>query len=329
MSATPLHVRVARRWTRARRTTAAALLAAAASIVALALAVPVGVHAAAIVAAASVGLAWPQRDRKPEALRWIGARAGLAYETAVEAGERSDRFGLFDAVRTQGRLAVRDVAPPPASPWWLPAALLAATLWAWGAFVGVPWVAPWLPGGSTPGSPSGSPLAPPAAPEPGEAQAPEQAPGADPSAPRGDEASAGAPGGEGAASEGGGEAPGSASERDALDRFVEGLRQREVDPAAAAAAAAADEGADGEPESGEAVTPGRERRSAKTAPSPARTPPTPVARGGSGRRAEECDGEGAGDDAPGDAEGDAGEGEEPGRGRAGRRSPPGRRGWSR
>ena len=293
MSSMPLHERVARRWTRARRTTAAAVLAAVASIAALALAVPVGVHAVAIVSASLVGIAWPQRDRRQEALRWIGTRAGLAYETAVEAGERSDRFGLFDAVRTQGRLAVRDVGLPPASPWWLPAALLAATLWAWGAFVGVPWVAPWLPGGSAPGAPSGSPFAPPASAEPGEAPPPERAQAEDPSAPRDDEASAGAPGGEGGASDGGGEAPGSSSERDALERFVEGLRQREVDPAAAAAAAA-DEGADGEPESGEESRRGEAGEGEDGADAGANAPDP----GGDADPAgdEASDGEGAGDD---------------------------------
>ncbi len=302
MSQPLLHERVARRWSRARRTTAAAVLAAVASVAALALAVPTGVHALAVVVAAVVGLAWPQRDRKPEALRWIGARVGLAYETAVEAEERSDPFGLFDAVRTQGRLAIRDVGVPQPSPWWLPAALLAATLWAWGAFVGVPWTAPWGPAGSAPGAPSPSPVAPPAVAEPADAPPTEEAPATDPSAARSDEASTGSAGGEGGASDGSG-ADGSASERDALERFVEGLREREDEPAAAAAAADAADGAD-EPQR----TEGAERGDGDEAD--ARDPDP----GGDGEPTdgEASDGDGEGEERAGEEGEETGEGEDPG-----------------
>jgi hypothetical protein len=306
MSPPPLHDRVARRWSRARRATTAGVLAAVASLAALAFTAPAEVHAGAIAAAAVLGLVWPQRDLRQEAFRWIGARAGLAYETAVEAGERSDRFGLFDAVRTQGRLAIRDVALPQPSPWWLPAALLAATLWAWGAFVGVPWTVPWTSAGPSPEAPGGSPFAPPAEAEPVEAPLAEEAPAADPPAPRSDDASAGAPGGEGGASDGGG-ADGASSERDALERFVEGLREREADPATAAVA---EEGADETDEAGEAPqrAPGGERDDGAEAGANA---PDPGGEGEpAGDEASEGDGEGEGQ---GDETGDErADGDEPG-----------------
>lgn len=309
MSRPLLHERVARRWSRARRTTVAAVLAAIASLAALALAAPMGVHALAVAVAAGVGLAWPQRDQAPAALRWIGARAGLAYETAIEAGERSDRFGLFDAVRMQGRLAIRDVAVPGPSPWWLPAALLAATLWAWGAFVGVPWSAPWAPAGSVPGAPSPAPVAPPAVAEPAEAPPTEEAPASDPSVPRSDEASTGEPGGEGGATDGSG-ADGSASERDALERFVEGLREREVEPPGAAAADVAEDDAEDDAEGADEPrrAEGDERGDGAEANADARD------QGGDGEAGgdEASDGDGEGEETAGEPGDETGDGEDPG-----------------
>jgi hypothetical protein len=298
-------VRVARRWRGAARATRAALLAASLSVLGWSLGWAPAPHAAAIGAGALLGAVWPVRDRERAALRWVGDRVGLAYETALETADGDDPFGLRAAVAVQGRLVVRDLAPPAPSPWWVPAALLAASLWAWGALLGAPWTLPWASPGSPMPGPAGAPpgeavlpfepdVEPPGEADAGEARVPESG-GAD-----GEGAPGGAPGEAG---------PGGApSERDALERFVEGLREREPTPedeasrAAAAAAAAEEAEGEGEGEPDDAATTPR-------APDP----------GGEGERSDEAsDGEasdetGAGDEGAGEQEAEAGgDGDQPG-----------------
>jgi hypothetical protein len=235
----PIHIRTARRRERDRRATRAAVLAAGVSVAAWLLGVAALPHALLVLTAAVVGAAWPVRSGEEAALRWVGERVGLAYETALESGDRDDPYGLRDAVRVQGRLVVRDLAPPSEPAWWLPAALFAATLWAWGALVGAPWSgAPFAtdPGGAVPPA-----APPPAGAPPLESPVPADLPDEPP-----DSAAADAPPreggdeGEGGAGDGGEGGEGVASERDALERFVENLREREPEP----------EDAAGEPEAG-------------------------------------------------------------------------------
>jgi hypothetical protein len=307
VTARPLHVRIARRWRGATRATRAALLGASLSVVGWTLGWGPAPHAVAIGAASLLGALWPVRDREPAALRWVGDRVGLAYETALETAGGDDPYGLRAAVAVQGRLVVRDLAPPTPAAWWVPAALLAASLWAWGALLGAPWSLPWAaPGGASPSGPAGAP--------PGEAVLPFE-PEVEPPA-EGDAVEARVPaagGADGAGAPGGapGEAgPGGApSERDALERFVEGLREREPTPedeadrsAAAAAAAEEAEEAEGEGDPEDATTTPR-------APDP----------GGEGERTDEAgDGEqgdetGAGDEGEGEQDAEAGgEGDQPG-----------------
>ncbi len=294
MTVAPIHVRTARRRRRYRRATLAALLAAAVSAGAWLLGVPPLPHALLVLGAAVLGGAWPVRSGEAAALRWVGERVGLAYETALESGDREDRYGLLDAVRVQGRLVVRDLAPPSEPAWWLPAALFAATLWAWGALVGAPWSgAPFAAdpgGGAVP--PAGPPpvTAPPLA-NPTPADLPDEAP---------DVVSADAPPqeggaeGEGGAADGGDGGEGVASERDALERFVENLREREPEP----------EDDAGEPETGAGqAAPGEEgdEPADANAPDPGGDGEASDRRPGEGdQEGEAAAGEGPQDGAPGD-----------------------------
>lgn len=308
MTARPLHERVARAWTRSHRAGVAGAVAAAVSAIAWALGLPAPLHALAVALSAAVAAVWPRRDRRASALRWLGGRVGLAYETALEAEDREDPHGLLAAVRTQGRLVVRDVAVPSTPAWWVPAALLAFTLWAWGAWVGAPWSPPWGAAGDPGGPPPTTSVPPPTL----DAEAP-----ADPAPETVAPPETGARAGDGAdgARAGGGDADGggaagAASERDALERFVQNLREREAEAAALGGAADVDEATEAEDEpSGDAATttgrePGTELPTGPRAPDP----------GGDGERAE-------GDEAPADADaegsGAGGEGDQAGEGTPG------------
>ncbi len=229
-----LHERLARRddrRTRAFRGAAAAALVAAVGWFAdLALAWHVGTVMLAALAAAS----WPVRQSVLEAFRTIADQAGLAYQTHVEYRGRDDPFGLLQAAETQARLSVRGVVPPQRSAWWLPLASLAVALVLLTAFTGGP--ASWLRGAgpSDAGVSGAPPPTPPAAlapeapreqpddPDASEAIEPPSAAG-QPDAPPGADDRGDGGGGDDAAD--GGDGAGGL-EREALDRFLDSLRER-------------------------------------------------------------------------------------------------------
>ena len=229
----PVHLAVLRRWRLEGAGWRAGLGAVAASAAGWWWGAPVAWHLLAIAVAAAAAAAWPVRADERRALRWVGERVGLAYETAWELGERDGVAAARDArtaalraaVAVQGRLAVRDLRPPPAAAWWLPLATLALGLWGWAAWSGA--VDQGVLLGATPAGPpqlAGGPLgaeepeAPAATEDEGDADlvdGPADAGGDRDAGAGGAPGSAGAPGGEGAA-----------SERDALERFLERLRER-------------------------------------------------------------------------------------------------------
>ena len=246
----PVHLDVLRRWRLEGMGLRAGAGALFASLVAFALGAPSAWHLGAIAIAAVVAAAWPLRSDERSALRWVGERVGLAYETAWELSRAQPSAdarasALHAAVEVQGRLSVRDLRPPAAAAWWLPLATVAFGLWLWAAWVGGGGAA--MPTGPAPGppptttSPVGAPedafvedasIDDPAAPD-----APEDATPARDDDGTGEAASAGS----GSPTEGG--AP---AERDVLDRFLDRLRERppedeEVARARRAAAAGAED----------------------------------------------------------------------------------------
>lgn len=228
-----LHERLARRddrRTRAFRSAAAAALVAAIGWFAD---LSVAWHVASVAVAALAGALWPVRRSVLEAFRTIAEQAGLAYQTHLEHRGGADPYGLLQAAETQARLSVRGVVPPARSAWWLPLASLAVALVVLTAFTGGP--ASWLRGatGVPDGGVSGTP---PSAPPPVTDLAREQAddptasdatepPAAPEQADAPSEADDRGPGG--GADEAAEAADGAGGlEREALDRFLESLRER-------------------------------------------------------------------------------------------------------
>ncbi len=255
MNPSPLHLRVARNQLWARRATFAGLGALAGSGLALLLGLSAPLHLAALALGGLVGLAWPQPSAERRALRWVGERAGLAYETAWETAERDDPQGLLDAVRTQGRLTIRALRMPNHTPWWAPAMVLSLAMWLMASLGALPQGGSLFGGGSFqeslgPQPPTGSPAA---------ATDDGAEPPADELPPPPVEAGGGAPTGTPGAGQGGagtesiGGQGGEATDRDALERFVEGLRNRpqEEEEGAAQAAVPVAPGDEGEGEEGD------------------------------------------------------------------------------
>lgn len=314
----PIHLTVERRWRLVRLASRAGVAGAAASVAAWAVGAAPLLHLGAILLGALAAAAWPVRSDERRALRWVGDRVGLAYETAWElatddrsrvgAGDPTAVVGTVTALRTavavQGRLVVRDLRPPPVSSWWVPLATVAFGLWAWAAWGigGAPVPAP------GPGTPPPSSVGAPVSSDP-ETVAPEAAdaadlPEVDSDTPAGDPgASAGAAGGGGGA--GGGASDGAPSERDALERFLDNLRERPPE---------AEEEEEEQPRAADAVTGEPTERGDEEAPPAAPVAAPREAGGDPGERADGVD-EGAegevGDesDADGDAADVGGEGE--------------------
>lgn len=235
MKPSPLHLQVAQRQLWARRATFAGLGALVGSAVALLLGLGGPLHLLLLAAGGLLGLAWPQPSAERRALRWVGERAGLAYETAWESAEQDDPQGLIAAVRTQGRLTIRALRMPTHTPWWAPALGLALAMWLLASLGGLPQgVSPF--GGSSFQEPPGQlpPVNTPVVTDEGDEGSEADLP------PPPVDAAGGAPSGTPGAGQGGagtesiGGQGGEASDRDALERFVEGLRNRPPEEEAAA-----------------------------------------------------------------------------------------------
>ena len=220
-----LHVRLTRRAIVHRRVTRAATLAAIAAAVGWLLGLEPAPHALLLLVGAAAGALLPPGGRGDEAWRTIGEQAGLAYQTHVEHAGRDDPYGLLAAASVQARLSIRGVIPPRRSAWWLPLAASALALWLLSALVGTPasW---WTPAPDAPQTLTGAPAPSPpplAEPErepdePTDAEIAEPDPG-DPARPRSPDPGA-APGVDEAGDGGEG------LEREALDRFLDALRER-------------------------------------------------------------------------------------------------------
>jgi len=231
----PLHTQVAWRWRLERVAWRAAGGATAASAVAWAAGLVPAWHLAAMGIAALVGAAWPQRASERLALRWVGERVGLAYETAWEhatapgaAGAHDERaLALRAAAVVQGRLSIRDLRPPTPAAWWLPLATVALGLWVWAAWGPAATPGAWPAGTTPPQGPVGGPTAPADAASP---DADDEADAGLPEDADADRAGATDPGRDGApGAPGDPGSDGAASERQALERFLERLRERPVE----------------------------------------------------------------------------------------------------
>lgn len=311
MTTAPLHRLVAGRWRRERRGRRAGVGAVVGAAAGAILGVDPWMHLGVLAACAAVAAAWPVRFDERRALRWVGERAGLAYETAWEhsATPNADAApgpaaALRAAVAVEGRLSVRDVAPPAVAAWWLPLCVLALGVWTWatlsfgpGGHLGTPFATPPSPTAATaPAAPVGDPEA---IEDPGEAEGLDPAlPDTphDPSRAPGTAAPAGQDGGVGAGD-------GTASERDVLERFLDRVRERAPDEVPARVAPAelegdpSEDGERGDAASESGTTEGQDR---------------PEGSEGDGRRdADEGQSDGEGDAEPGDT--DAGEGTAPAR----------------
>ncbi len=225
-----LHERLARRAELLTRATRAAAAAAAIAIIGWLLGLSPGPHALAVLAGAAVVGALPLRRGVAAAFETIAEQAGLAYQTHIEHHQRDDPHGLLAAAAIQARLSIRGVTPPRQGAWWLPLAALALATWLLASVVGGPFG--WLGGSSGPAPELGqpSPAAPPpptsaldpeteAEPDADEALAPDPtstpSPPSEPDRDRASGADDGAP-----------EADGEGVEREALERFLESLRER-------------------------------------------------------------------------------------------------------
>ncbi|HEX7004647.1 MAG TPA: hypothetical protein VF168_10730 [Trueperaceae bacterium] len=291
------HNRLARARDRHRHLFRGALLALAAAIVGWLLGFDLTVRAVSV--AAAFALAWlvPLRGSTEWALRWISDRAGLAYQTALEIGDGEDPYGFAPAVAARADASLARVERPEHSAWWLP--LLALAL-------GV-LLLPALPlsgeGGSLGGQlPPGATVPAPAAGEDSDEEAEEpvpnlpgeettrlgRTPDGSPDEEQGEEAEA--------------QGDGQGGEREALERYLQGIRERPE--SLAEEQDAGDEQGAGRTPAGAAPRPGQERP------------------GGQGERR-------SGEGQPGEGEGDrpaeqgGNEGEEPGEsgGQGGRQEP--------
>ena len=223
-----LHERLASRAAALTRLTRAAAAAAAAAVAGWLLGLSPGHHAVAVLAGAGVAAVWPLRHGLSAAFETIAQQAGLAYQTHVEHTGRSDPHGLLAAASVQARLSIRGVTPPRQGAWWLPLAALALAVWLLASVVGGP-------GGWFATTPSGSPELGPTAPSPpspivsepesepeAEAEEVEAAePGAGPPPPAPPERGPGS-----SADDAVGDSDAEGLEREALERFLDSVRER-------------------------------------------------------------------------------------------------------
>lgn len=156
------HRRLARRrrWHLALRRGSWGALAGAVVGVAASLAglVPAWLPVVCFALGAAAGVAWPSGDPERWALDWLTRRAGLGYQTALEAAERDDPYGLWERSSERASWHLRDVEPPRDDPWWLPPLLVAALLLA------LPALPPlFSPSGAGSDTPGGEPDGPPPA----------------------------------------------------------------------------------------------------------------------------------------------------------------------
>ncbi|MEX2535832.1 MAG: hypothetical protein WD273_09580 [Trueperaceae bacterium] len=216
-----LHRRLARGRDRHRHLLLSAGFALLMAVVTWALGLDLMVRAAAVVAAAAVAWLVPVRGSDAWAMRWIGERAGLAYQTVIELDAGTDRYGLREALEERAGSSLERLEQPRHSAWWLP--LLALALGALllpalplgpgnGGFAGGP-----VPPGGTSQSPAGT------GDQPSEEEPTPNLPDQERVRVPGS-ASESRQGEAGAESEAGGDAQ--AGERDALERYLRNIRER-------------------------------------------------------------------------------------------------------
>jgi hypothetical protein len=215
-----LHRRLARARDLNRHLTLASLLALVAALLGWALNLDLGLRAAVVAAGASIAWLVPLAGSESWALRWIGDRTGLAYQTSLEAPLEPDRYGMRSALEARALDSLARVDRPTHGAWWLP--LLALAL---GALL-LP-ALPLIPGAGSGLGGSSGPVTPPAVPA-GTAEEPEEL--SEPELPDQQRARVdpGEPGAEGGRREDEGDLAdgGAAGERAALERFLRNVRER-------------------------------------------------------------------------------------------------------
>jgi hypothetical protein len=121
-----LHRRLARARDRHRRLRVSVAAALFAAVLVWAFGLELPVRAASVAAVAFAAWFVPMRGSDAWALRWIGSRAGLAYQTVIETEGQADRFGLREVLEERARTGLARLEEPRHPAWWLP--LLALTL---------------------------------------------------------------------------------------------------------------------------------------------------------------------------------------------------------
>ena len=247
-----MHRGLARARDRHRHLFHGSILALIAAILGWILGLGLEVRALLVVAAAALAWSVPLRGSDEWALAWIGDRAGLAYQTALEMTDEEDPYGLRTAVEARADASLSRVERPEHSAWWLPLMALAV-----GALL-----LPALPLG-TGGGPLGGPLPPGAGGTPSAVaeDAAEEAEEAEPNLP-GDAPSRVARTPEASQANddrvgpGESQGDGEAGEREALERYLRGLRER---PEARSEQETGDQETGGQAPSGAAPRPGQQR----------------------------------------------------------------------
>jgi hypothetical protein len=226
-----LHLRLARREVLLVRATRAAAAAALAAILGWLVGLGPGPHALAVLAGAAVAAGWPLPNKLDAAFLAIARQAGLAYQTHVEYHGRDDPHGLLSAAAVQARLSIRGVTPPRQGAWWLPLAALAVAIWLLATVVGGP--GSWFASQPSPTPELGRsaptptpPTPPPGVQEPESEGEPElEDPPPEPAA-AAPEPSRSDGGSDRGADDGAPEGQSEGLEREALDRFLDSLRER-------------------------------------------------------------------------------------------------------
>ena len=216
-----VHRRLARVRDRNRHLFLASVLALLAALVGWILGLDLEIRVGAVAVAAVAAWLIPLHGSIDWALDWIGERAGLSYQTALEMDGSEDRYGLREAVEERANASLAKVERPEHPAWWLPlialalgALLLPALPIGSGGGLGGGPIPPGF-GGQTPNTAAEEEQAEEAVPNlPGEertrvAQTPE---GGQPNDERGEESGA--------------EGDGQSGEREALERYLQNIRER-------------------------------------------------------------------------------------------------------
>jgi hypothetical protein len=114
-----LHERIASQRLWFLRLMTASTVALTLSFILWLLRVPLEYHLGGIAVGFVAGL-FARRPMQSWALAWIRERAGLSYETALEQRTRQDDFGFSETLQQRATQEVSRLSPPKYQVWWLP-----------------------------------------------------------------------------------------------------------------------------------------------------------------------------------------------------------------